>query len=225
MECLNLPGRRQPHCRFAGSTLVCRFATRRQERLGGRARRKVLWALLLASLGLATTASPAAGQPRRPSEYQVKAAFLYNFAKFVQWPPSAFEGPSAPLVICVAGENPFGTLLNEMITGKTINGHPLEVENRSETGDLRSCNVLFVGAAQTKRLPKILEILKDSSVLTVGEADGFAGQGGVVNFYLEQDRVRFEINVSAAARSRLKISSKLLALARIVGGDNREANN
>lgn len=174
---------------------------------------------------LALAASPIAVQADRPTEYQVKAAFLYNFAKFVQWPADAFGGPSAPLVICIAGEDPFGNYLTRIVAGKTINGRRLIVEGRPETADFRSCHIVFADVAEKKHLPQILGGLKDAPVLTVGETDGFTQEGGVVNFYLEQNRVRFEINVAAAARGRLKISSKLLALARIVGGDSREAND
>jgi hypothetical protein len=175
-------------------------------------------------LDLVLAAAPIAAQAARPTEYQVKAAFLYNFAKFVEWPSGAFDGPSSPLVICIAGEDPFGNFLTGIVAGKTINGRRLIVERRSETADFRSCHIVFAGVAEKKRLPQILDSLKGAAVLTVGETDRFAQEGGIVDFYLDQDRVRFEINVAASTRCRLKISSKLLALARIVGGDSREAN-
>ncbi len=150
------------------------------------------------------------------NEYQVKAAFLYNFAKFVEWP----NGPAGPsketLTLCIVGQDPFGDSLDQVTKGKTISGRELVVRRLTPTEDTRSCRMVFIGASERKRIPAILEGLKRADVLTVGETENFARLGGVINFVLEGDRVHFEVNLDAAARERLRISSKLLNLARIV---------
>jgi len=150
------------------------------------------------------------------SEYQVKAAFLYNFAKFVEWPPNLFNDPRDPFVLCVAGDDPFGNLLDGIVLGKTANGHPLAVRRLRREREARSCQILFVSSSERNRLRPVLKSLRGASVLTVGETDGFAQEGGMINLTLEDNRVHFEINVAAAERAGLKISSKLLSLARVV---------
>jgi hypothetical protein len=145
----------------------------------------------------------------------VKAVFLYNFAKFVEWPSVPAEA-GQPFTICVVGEDPFGDTLDQAILGKSINGRALMARRVRRAGDARTCQIAFISASEGKRLRAILDGLNGASVLTVGETEGFAEQGGVINFRLEEDRVRFEINVDAAQRAGLKMSAKLLGLARIV---------
>jgi hypothetical protein len=153
---------------------------------------------------------------QEPEEYQVKAAFLYNFAKFVEWPADAFKTPKDPIRICVLGHNPFGKNLEDLIRGKSIEGRPFELRQVSEAEEASGCHILFVGAADARRFRTAAGNIKTSGVLTVGEAQGFASSGGVVNFKIEDGRVRFEINVEAAEHQQLHISSKLLGLAEIV---------
>jgi len=141
-------------------------------------------------------------------EYTLKAAYLYNFVKFVEWPPAAGTGP---LTICVVAENPFGSVLVETPRDETVNARPLvarEIE-RPETG----CHVLFVpvDAAATQ----YLRAARGTPTLTVGESPGFTMQGGIINFVLQEGTVRFEINTRQAERAGLRISSHLLRLARI----------
>jgi hypothetical protein len=149
-------------------------------------------------------------------EYQVKAAFLYNFAKFVEWPAHALKSSDDPLVICVIGRSPFGSLLEQAVSGKQIEGRPLVVREISEAHDALACQILFVAAGEKKRVPAILDQLKSGHVLTVGDIQNFAAAGGMINFKLEAGRVRIEVNVEAAERANLRISSKLLSLATIV---------
>ena len=149
-------------------------------------------------------------------EYQVKAAFLYNFGKFVEWPSQAFETPRDPITICVLGHNPFGNALDEVIRGKSIEGRGIVVRLVTGGEQANSCQILFVNAADNKRYRLLCANLKPVGILTVGEAPGFAMGGGVINFKLDGDRVRFEINVDAAEHAQLHISSKLLSLAQIV---------
>jgi len=153
-------------------------------------------------------------QARASNEYQVKAAFLYNFVKFVDWPAEAFSDASSPLVIGIIGEDPFGGALDQAINGKSIGGRPLVVRRLKWGQDLHSCHILYISPSERKRVPQIIQSLKGASVLTVGDMEQFNQQGGIINFILEANRVRFEINSRAADQARLRISSKLLALAK-----------
>jgi hypothetical protein len=149
-------------------------------------------------------------------EYQVKAAFLYNFAKFVEWPPEAFKTPKDPILVCVLGRNPFGNALEAAIRGKSIAGRMFAYRHVSDAEGASACQILFVGWEESKHFRALLESLKPMGILTVGEAQGFAADGGVINFKLDEGRVRFEINVDAAEHEQLHISAKLLSLAQIV---------
>ena len=154
----------------------------------------------------------------RNSEYQVKAAFLVNFARFVEWPPQSFGAANDPLVFGVYGNNLFGAALDQAVSGKMIGGRPAVIRRTSEVSALRSCHVVFLPASEINHFRELSNSLGNLSVLLVGETEGFAASGGVINFIVENERIRFEINPSAAARVHLKISSKLLELAVIVGG-------
>ena len=164
----------------------------------------------------ALLAAPAVLQAQVAGEYEVKAAFLYNFTKFVEWPPDAFENPGSPMAICVFGEDPFGDSLDAVVRGETLNGRRLVVRRTRSLQELRDCQTLFVPGAERERFAEVFSALRDASVLTVGEVDGFLPQGGVIRFVVDQGRVRFEVNLDAAEHSRLKLSSKLLRLARAV---------
>ena len=150
------------------------------------------------------------------NEYQMKAAYLYNFAKFVEWPAQAFKNPHDPISICVLGQNPMFHTLEEVVNGETIEDRKLIVRTVSDLDQVSSCHILFIGSSDRKYLRSILRDLKLTGVLTVGDAEGFAAEGGVANFKLEGNKVRIEINTSAAEQQRLRISPKLLSLAQIV---------
>ena len=165
----------------------------------------------------------AAGQSPRASEYEVKAAFLYNFAKFVEWPSQAFAGSSAALRICLLGRDPFGDALDSIVLDKTVAGHPIVRVQAPSPAEARACHVLFISRSEPETLKPILDRISDLPMLTVSESRDFLRLGGMINFVVEQDRVRFEINLDAAERHHLKLSSKLLAVARVVntgGGAN-----
>jgi hypothetical protein len=170
--------------------------------------------LLLSTVGFAALLSQA--PPR--DEYQVKAAFLFNFAKFVEWPGDAFPDGGAPLVIGVVGNDSFGATLEQTVSSKNVNNRQLSIRRLKWGQNLKGCHILFVSSSERRRAGQIVESLKGASVLTVGEMDQFNQQGGIINFLMEENKVGFEINASAAEQSRLKISSKLLALARRVNG-------
>lgn len=174
-------------------------------------------ALLSASLGLIAFGMRVTAQESGPSEYQVKAAYLVNFSKYVDWPPKAFEGSNAPLVIGIWGEDNFGEDLKKMTEGKSINGRNFLLKHVQNIQELKEpCQILFISASEKRRLPDILENLKGSSVLTVGETESFLPRGGIINFTRKDRKVRLEINLPAAERAGLKISSKLLSVAELI---------
>lgn len=151
-----------------------------------------------------------------PKEYQVKAVFLFNFTQFIAWPTNAFAGTNAPLTIGVLGDNPFGNFLKETVHGEKADGHQIVVSHYRQVDELGDCQVLFVSAAESKRLKSILTAMKGRSVLIVGDTAGFAENGGTVQLVTEQHKVRFQINLAAAKTAGLTVSSKLLRLAEIV---------
>jgi hypothetical protein len=148
-------------------------------------------------------------------EYEVKAAFLFNFLRFVDWPNDASGGD---YVIGVVGRDPFGSALEKTVQGKKVNGRGVVVKRLAWTGDLKKVHILFVPEGETSRGADELRSLRGSPVLVVGESPDFARSQGVVNFYLAGNTIRFEINPDAAKKSRLTISSQLLQLAKITGG-------
>lgn len=153
---------------------------------------------------------PTAAQPA--DEYHVKAIFLYNFARFVEWPA---DSPPAAMCIGIIGDDPFGGELQQVVSGKTVNGHGFTVK-RLKPETARACQIVFVATSERKRFKVVLDLLKGAEVLTVGESSGFCESGGVINFEVVDSKVRFEVNLGAAERARLKLSSKLIGLARIV---------
>jgi hypothetical protein len=155
---------------------------------------------------------PAAGA--QELEYPLKAAFLFNFVKFVEWPADAFAGERSPIAICIFGTDPFGDTLDNVVRGETVAGRGLIVQRPESLADLRDCHVLFDSRSERPRLAEILPRVQGRPVLTVGDTDGFLKTGGVINFVLEENKVRFLIDPEAAERNRLKISSKLLRLAK-----------
>jgi len=147
------------------------------------------------------------------SEYEVKAAFLYKFASFVEWPSSAANGP---LCIAIWGRDPFGSALDDVVKGKTINGRSFEVKRLHGGQDALTCNIVFISQSEKTRLRAILDRLQGASILTVSDIPGFCREGGMIEFELRDEKVHFDINPEAGERARLKLSSKLLSVARIV---------
>jgi hypothetical protein len=152
-------------------------------------------------------------QDSSPTEYQIKAAFLYNFAKFVRWPTQVFAGPTSPIVIGLLGKNVFGDDLERTIRDKVINGHPLQFKEFHSVIEATNCQILFISTSEKNYLPKILDGLHGMSVLTVSETDHFTEAGGMINFVIEDNKIHFQINNAAAKKAGLTISSKLLSLA------------
>jgi hypothetical protein len=158
---------------------------------------------------------PAAKADEPSREYQIKAAFIYNFVQFVDWPSSAFESDTSVIAIGVLGANPFGDVLERTVAGKTVKGRSLVVHYFSRIDDVGQCQVLFVGSSDQGFLAALHDKLKDKSVLTIGEDEEFLWTGGVIRFFSDDNKIRFEINQKAAEQAQLKISSKLLRLAKI----------
>jgi hypothetical protein len=148
-------------------------------------------------------------------EYEIKAAYLYNFINYIDWPENTFPGPGGTITIGVVGQNPLGTAL-EVLNGKQVKGRTVVLKPILDAKDLDQCQIVFINSSEKARLPELLQKLKDSRALTVSEIDGFAQQGGIINFISEHNKVRFEINPDAARRLGLNISSELLKLAKVV---------
>jgi len=162
--------------------------------------------LLAAALTLLSPLCPA-GNDATPLEYQVKAAFLFNFLKFVEWPAQA---NAAPWVIGVLGSDPFGDILDNAVRGKIVNGRPVEVRHYSKLSDIKDCNILFIGRSEFERIGTPVQ----PGLLTVGEASGFLKAGGIINFYILDNHVHFEIRAAVAHAAGLHVSSQLLKLGR-----------
>lgn len=154
-------------------------------------------------------------------EYAVKAAFLFHFAQFIEWPTDAFKNASAPITYCTLGEDPFRGALETTLSGKSIGARQLRVQHYKQVQDAQGCQVLFIGASGQKLISEALSSLNGSPILTVGESEHFAQDGGVIGFTLEENKVRFEINLDAAEHAGLRVSSRLLALAKTVIGRPR----
>ncbi len=157
-------------------------------------------------------------QTSSTGEYEVKAAFLFHFAQFVEWPEAAFKDSSSPLTYCTIGDDPFHGALETTLSGKAIGARSFRVLHFKQPQEIQGCQVLFIGAEEKRLLPPILAGSKDDSVLIVGDSEHFAKDGGMIGFLLEENKIRFEINLEATKKAKLKISSKLLALAKTVIG-------
>jgi hypothetical protein len=175
--------------------------------------------LLLAGLGLLacamllTNISTASAQSK---EYQVKAAFLYNFSQFVTWPGGAFGNAQTPFVIGVLGSDPFGSYLDQLVNGQKAGGHSLIVKRISSADEAKSCQIVFISRSEAGQAGTIIAALRGRSVLTVADIDSFAENGGMVGFFVENNRIRFKINLGAARGASLNLSSKLLRLAQVI---------
>ncbi len=163
--------------------------------------------LLVALLVLCVPVSVPAAEYLQ-AEYRVKAAFLYNFARFTSWP----EHTSSVFKLCVLGDDPFGEALDALI-GKTVHGEVLTISRLVHPSELDGCELVYISTSHTDNLDELLVLLRDQAVLTVSDIDAFIDHGGIIGFRIADNKVRFEINTSAAARADLSISSKLLSLA------------
>jgi hypothetical protein len=174
-------------------------------------------AVIVAAALLALAAAPGRAQVApAPTEYQVKAVFLFNFSQFVDWPAAAFNDAQSPLVIGVLGNDPFDGALDEIVRGETVNGRPLVVQRYQSIGEVETCHILFIDRSQAGQLDAVLAALKERSVLTIGDFEGFGRHGGIIRFVTVGNKIRLRINLAAAQQAHLTISSKLLRPAQIV---------
>ncbi len=169
--------------------------------------------LLLVVGFLLMSVFPVRAVERGASEYEVKAAFLYNFAKLTDWPPGSFAGDQAPLTICVLGDNPFGNAFNT-IRSKTIKNRPAAVREIADVDAAGGCHVLFISSSEKPHVEAILGSLGKRNVLTVSDMKQFAASGGMIGFVMVDEKIRFEINTRASNRAGLNVSSQILKLAK-----------
>ncbi len=177
----------------------------------------VALSLLSGLLLTAIVPKTAAGET---SEYTVKAAYLFNFTRFVEWPKSAFAGAASPIVVGVLGDDPFGGSLDEAVSGKSAAGHPIEVKrlggfSASTSGAMRKCQILFISYSEKGKVAEILAALKGSSTLTVSEIEKFPLKGGIVLFDQEGQKITLVVNPKPAEKAGLTLSSKLMQVAKV----------
>lgn len=171
-----------------------------------------LWRHAAAAVCLLAGVAARADEPSR--EYQIKAAFLLNFTKFVVWPDSAFQDARSPLTICILGDDPFDGTLDRLVEGEAVNGHALAVERIQRAPRPKSCHVLFVSKSEREVAATLRDV--GPGVLTVGEGDSFLKEGGMIAFVLQENHVRFDIRQRAASKAALTLSARLLGVARSV---------
>jgi hypothetical protein len=198
---------------------------RRRARFQGdgsaRTTRSLWWVVIAVSLALAGSRESSRAQST-DEEYRVKAAFIFHFAQLVDWPQETQTGEANSLFLCTIGEDPFQGALESTVAGKPVGDKVIRVRHLEPAEDMQACQILFFGRAQSKRIPTLLSSLHNAPVLTVGESAGFLGAGGMICFVLDQNNVRFGINLDAAEAAKLKIGSRLLLLAQTVIGESRE---
>ncbi len=152
-------------------------------------------------------------QAQAPREYQIKAAFLFNFTQFVEWPASCFSTDKDPFIIGIIGENPFGSYLEEIVVGEKVNGHPLVIRYFKTLEEIKSCHILYINLSQTSKLEQVVAGLKGKTILTVSDRTDFIQEGGTLRFFTKNNKIQFQINPEAGKKANLIISSKLLRLA------------
>ena len=179
--------------------------------------RTAILALLVTAVAIAATmVRVPAVRAEGVSEYELKAAFVFNFAKFTEWPEDSFSGPDDPFVVGVLGDDPIASMLERNLAEKTIRDRRLVTRRFDGVNALERCHVLFIATSEAPRIDAALQAVGHHPVLTVGETQGFAQRGGMIGFLMEGTRLRFEVNLDAAERTNLRISSQLLKLATLV---------
>jgi len=163
-------------------------------------------------------------QQSKPSEYQVKATYLYNFGRFVKWPGTVPAGKGDSFPVCVLGQDPFGTILDSTLAGEALDGKPVVLRRISKPQEAGECRILYISSTEEKHLKEIFTAVDESGVLTVSDMPGFTRRGGMIQFVLEGDRVRFEINLASAESARLVLSSELLKVAAAVRRSSRSGD-
>ena len=182
-----------------------------------------LWSIAALWCGFFAGTALIAQQPK-PNEYQVKATYLYNFGRFVKWPEAAPAGKGDSFSVCVLGQDPFGPVLDSTLAGEALDGKPVVPRRLSKPQGAGECRILFISTTEEKHLKEILTAVDEGGVLTVSDMPGFTRRGGMIQFVLEGDRVRFEINLASAENARLVMSSELLKVATNVKRNGRSGD-
>ncbi len=183
---------------------------------------RVVWLIWLATVA-ALLVSPPDSRAAPPTEYQIKAAFLINFTRFIDWPADKLPRPDTPIEIGILGDDPFGSDIDAMARNNTAGGHPLRIVRLATLEEIGLCHIVYISESASDRVSRgFLEGLGEASVVTVSDIRDFAQAGGMIGFRMRDKKVRLDINNRAAERAGLKISSKLLNVARIVASDDRQ---
>jgi hypothetical protein len=173
------------------------------------------WALRFAAVIAVITATIPCRADAPTREYIVKAAFIYNFTQFIRWPDSAFASKDSAFIIATVGSDPFNGALDDAISGKSVGGHSISVKHFASVDDMAACQLLFVPASQDSSLGAVFSKINGAPVLTVGESDAFPPAGGEIRFFLEDNKMHFEINPDPITAAGLQVSAKLMKLAHI----------
>ena len=171
----------------------------------------LIWLVVIACVFAVRTTAVA--QQSDPNEYQVKATYLYNFGKYVKWPGALPASKADSFPVCVFGQDPFGAILDSTLAGETLDGKPVVLRRISKPQDALECRILFISSTEEKHLKEILAALGGAGVLTVSDMPGFTRRGGMIQFVLDGEKVRFEVNLASAENSKLVLSSELLKVA------------
>jgi hypothetical protein len=187
-----------------------------ENRATRRLRQLLVGAAVLAIAGLSLAFSSLGGERPKPTESQVQVAYLYNFGQFIQWPADAAETKSDSFKICVYGQDPFGSILNSTVADGIIGGKRVIAKRVADAHEAASCQILFISSSEDTRLKKILAALNKAAVLTVSDMPQFSQRGGMIQFILDGNRVRFEVDLTATQNAGLTLSSELLKVAAAV---------
>lgn len=155
-------------------------------------------------------------------ELNIKAAFLFNFTQFVEWPSTAFQHSASPLVIGILGEDPFGSVIDETVSGEKLNGHPIIIERYQTIKDLKQCHILYMSEEDGSKIKEVIAAMPNHHALTVGSHFNFTKSGGIIRFLTLNNKIKLQINLAAAKEAKINISSKLLRLADIVVATGQE---
>ena len=154
--------------------------------------------------------------PQINAEYKLKAAFLYNFTRFVEWPENAFSSTTSPVIIGIIGEDPFGAFIDELVSNEKIGNRSIIIRRFKGVTDIANCHILYICYQQTEKIAAVLSTASNKGILTIADAPPFTRMGGMVQFYTDKNKIRMQINNGAAKRAGLNISTKLLSVAKVV---------
>ena len=174
------------------------------------------WKIYLLAAILLLNSPAEYAQPENEVEYRLKAVYLLNFLQFVDWPENVFDNEDSPIILSIIGDDPFGKILDETVEDEKISKHPVLIKRFRTLNELKFSHALFICSSEEEDYSTILNLVCESPVLTISDIGGFSNQGGDIEFYTEKNKIRFTINVQSLKKSNLKVSSKLLRLAKVI---------